>query len=183
MLKRTTNGPANAMRALERASALDPASDKAQELLAPVLGNVRVRAALRGTWFGHALHPMLTDLPLGSFLSVNLLDLFGGERSRSAATGLLTFGVAMALPTAVTGLAEWYGLPRREQRVGLVHAGLNVTVLALYGSSLLCRLKGLRKTAVGLGVAGGTVAMVSGYLGGLLSLARKIGTVHPAISR
>ena len=36
---------------------------------------------LSGAWMGHALHPLMTDFPLGAWMSATLLDLFGGPRS------------------------------------------------------------------------------------------------------
>src|SRR5918997_192110 len=36
-----------------------------------------LKDALSGTWLGHALHPLLTDVVVGTFLSATLLDLLG----------------------------------------------------------------------------------------------------------
>ena len=38
-----------------------------------------VKDALSGTWLGHALHPLLTDLPIGTWTSAVLLDWLGGQ--------------------------------------------------------------------------------------------------------
>ena len=40
------------------------------------------RDALSGTWLGHALHPALTDVVIGSFFGATLLDLLGGDDHR-----------------------------------------------------------------------------------------------------
>ncbi|MBW3651387.1 MAG: hypothetical protein KY458_12550, partial [Actinobacteria bacterium] len=37
---------------------------------------------LSGTWLGHPLHPLLTDVPIGAWASALVLDLFGGEQTR-----------------------------------------------------------------------------------------------------
>ena len=145
-----------------------------------LLGSPEVESALRGDWAGHALHPLLTDFPLGAWLSASLLDLFGGRRSRPAATGLVAFGVAMSLPTAAAGLAEWRSADRTARRVALVHAGINGVVAAAYTGSLVARLGGRHRRGVALALLGGSAAWVSGYLGGHLSLVRKIGTSDPA---
>ena len=42
------------------------------------------RDALSGTWLGHALHPLLTDVVIGSFLNATLLDLLGGDETGRA---------------------------------------------------------------------------------------------------
>ncbi len=167
---------------LERAEAVDTGARVLQPLADAVTCVPAVDAALRGTWLGHAVHPMLTDFPLGAWTSTTLLDLFGGPRARPAATGLLAFGVAAAIPTALAGLAEWRATDGAARRVGIVHAGVNTTALALYTASLVTRLRGRYRAATGLGVAGGLTATTGGYIGGHLSLVRKIGTADPAFA-
>ena len=45
----------------------------------PVLfGNGKRGSVLRGEWLGHAVHPLLTDVVLGTWTSAHVLDLFGG---------------------------------------------------------------------------------------------------------
>ena len=170
-----------AVQRIEAADALE-APARALALLADrLLMSDRARSTLRGEPLGHALHPLLTDFPLGAWTSTSLLDLFGGRRSRPAATGLLAFGVVAAVPTALTGLAEWREAAGRARRVGVVHAAVNGMALTLYSTSLLARLRGRHGRAVGLGLAGGVVAFVGGYLGGHLSLVLKVGTADPVL--
>lgn len=140
------------------------------------------RGALQGRWLGHAVHPLLTDLPLGAWTSATILDFFGGPGARRSAERLLAVGVVGALPTAVTGLAEWAETTGRDRRVGLVHAGANIAALSLYTSSLASRRRGHHAAGVVLSLAGGVVAAVGGYLGSHLSLGRKVATRHPAVA-
>jgi uncharacterized membrane protein len=168
------------MRALETSHALDRPVLLARRLADRAIPSPELHGRLRGDWFGHALHPLLTDFPLGAFMSVSLLDLFGGRRSRPAATGLLGFGLAMTVPTAATGLAEWKAAGRSAQRVGLVHAAANSVGAGLYAMSMLARLRGRHYRGVGLALLGGGAATVGGYLGGHLSLVRKVGSADPA---
>ena len=168
------------MARMEGASALDGAVALVARASDGVLRSPRLTALLRGEQIGHALHPLLTDFPLGSFLSATLLDLFGGRRARPAATGLVAFGVAMTLPTAASGLAEWRTAGEASRRVGVVHAAVNTTAATLYTASLVARLRGRHRRGVALAVGGGSAAWVGGYLGGHLSLVRKIGTADPA---
>jgi uncharacterized membrane protein len=170
------------VRALESARFLDLAARGLQPLADAVTRPPKADALLRGSWLGHALHPLLTDFPLGAWTSTTLLDLFGGRRSRPASTGLLAFGVAAAVPTAAAGLAEWRATEGAARRVGVVHAAVNSTALALYTASLVTRLRGRHGKATGLAVAGGLVATTGGYLGGHLSLVRNIGTADPAFT-
>lgn len=168
------------LRTIEGSASLDGPVGALARLSDTVLRSPRAQAALRGEGLGHALHPVLTDFPLGSWLSATLLDLFGGRRARPAATGLVGFGLAMALPTAAAGLAEWHAAGEAPRRVGAVHAAVNGTATALYAASLLARLRGRHRRGVALAVAGGSAAWVGGYLGGHLSLVRKVGTADPS---
>jgi uncharacterized membrane protein len=161
---------------IQGADALDRPAEILRRLTDAALSSHRVQSVLRGEPIGHALHPLLTDFPLGAWTSTSLLDLFGGRRARPAATGLLSFGVVTALPTVLSGLAEWRKTTGPARRVGVAHAAVNSAAFGLYLWSLLTRLRGRHPQAVALGVAGGFVATVGGYLGGHLSLVLKVGT-------
>lgn len=166
---------------IESAGVLDAPVQGLAAVADRLLASDRADSMLRGEPLGHALHPLLTDFPLGAWMSTSLLDLFGGRRARPAATGLVAFGVAAAVPTALAGLAEWRAATGRARRVGVVHAAVNSTALALYSTSLVARLRGRHTRAVALGLAGGTVAFVGGYLGGHMSLVLKVGTADPVL--
>jgi uncharacterized membrane protein len=165
---------------LENQSGLDPLvanlHDKVDRLIAPP----SVRPALQGRWLGHALHPALTDVPLGLFMATNVLDLLPVQGSRRSAERLLALGLAAAPAAAVTGWAEWHDAGTREQRVGLVHAALNVSGLVLYGLSLRSRRRDRHVMAVALALGGSAVATAAGYLGGHLTAVRKVSSSNPA---
>ena len=168
------------MRRLEADSRLDRPARGLAALDDAVVRSPEADDALRGAWFGHALHPMLTDFPLGAWMSASFLDLFGGPGARRPAQRLVGFGLLAAVPTAAAGLAEWRATGGGARRVGVVHASVNTIALLLYGSSWLVRRRAAHRTAVALGVAGGLVATTGGYFGGHLSLVRKIGTTDAA---
>jgi hypothetical protein len=109
------------------------------------------------------------------------LDLFGGRRARGAATGLLSVGLAAAVPTVLAGLVDWRAASGAARRVGAVHAVANSGALALYSSSLMARLSGRHARGVVLSLAGGAVATVGGYLGGHLSLVLRVGSGERAL--
>jgi len=48
---------------------------------------------MSGVWLGHALHPIMTDIPIGAWTSSVVLDWTGGRDSRSAADRLVLTGV------------------------------------------------------------------------------------------
>jgi uncharacterized membrane protein len=126
--------------------------------------------ALRGAWLGHALHPALTDLPIGFWTSSMVLDLVGGARSRVASRRLVGWGLVSAVPTVGAGLVDWLQLTDpRKRRVGLVHAGSNAVATSCYLMSWCSRRRGRHVTGTMLGVVGGLAATVGGFLGGHLA--------------
>ncbi|HMJ35577.1 MAG TPA: Rieske (2Fe-2S) protein [Baekduia sp.] len=137
-----------------------------------------VKEALSGTWLGHALHPVLTDVAIGSLLSATMLDVLGGDDGGRARRRLIAIGIVAAGPTAMTGANDWadseYGHDG-VRRVGLVHAACNTGALTLYGASLAARRGGRRGRGTLLGLGGATMLMASGYLGGHLTFAQGIG--------
>jgi nitrite reductase/ring-hydroxylating ferredoxin subunit len=130
---------------------------------------------LSGTWLGHPLHPVLTDVVVGTWTSSFLLDLVPGRRTRKASDRLVDTGILAALPTALAGLSDWTDTWGGTRRVGLVHAGANVVALALYASSSVARKRGRRLRGWCLSTTGFGVVNVSAYLGGHLSFGKGVG--------
>ena len=161
---------------IERAESLDPASEKVAEIAGKAVPAGFVREALAGTWLGHPLHPVLTDVPIGAWVAAGFLDVFGGEESRPAARKLVGIGALAALPTAVAGLADWLDTDEAPvKRVGLVHAAGNVAALGLYLMSWRSRGKGHHKRGVALAMLGGAGMVGTAYLGGHMSFAQGVG--------
>jgi uncharacterized membrane protein len=167
---------------LEDATKLDTAVEAVEPTIRTVFGTGARAAVLRGDWLGHALHPLLTDLVLGTWTSASLLDLSGGAESSRAAQRLIGAGLLAAGPTAWSGWAEWSAAGPRDKRVGLVHAVTNALAIGLYAGSWVARRSGRHRTGARLALVGATVAGVGGYLGSHLALARKLGSRHPAYS-
>ncbi|MFN2591717.1 MAG: DUF2231 domain-containing protein [Candidatus Dormibacteria bacterium] len=157
-------------RRVEEASSLDTACGPLTRATGKLLTNRTLDGALGGTWLGHALHPLLTDFPLGMWMSTSYLDLIGGEDERAGAEGLLLGGIAAALPTMAAGWRDWFHADGRARRVGIVHATVNTSAWLLYTSSYVYRRYGRHRAAMLLAVSGGVLANVGGYLGGHLSL-------------
>lgn len=130
---------------------------------------------LSGTWLGHPLHPLLTDIPIGSFTSATVLDLIGGPDAERAAARLVDLGLASAVVTAAAGAADWSDTYGDERRIGTAHALVNIAGVALYGASAFARRRHQRGRATVLGLGGMTVMSVGGYLGGHLGWTRGVG--------
>ena len=133
---------------------------------------------LHGTWIGHPLHPILVQVPVGSWISAGLLDAI--PRLRPAATVLIGAGVAAAVPASLAGAADWSEQEVGVRRLGAVHAVANTAALGLYIGSLAARRKnrgtlGRVLSYAGLGIAGGSAA-----IGGHMSYAQSSGASHAA---
>jgi nitrite reductase/ring-hydroxylating ferredoxin subunit len=149
---------------------LDRPARKLLDVAHRVIRPGRLRDALSGTFLGHALHPLMTDLPIGSWTSAMVLDQTGGVGSERAARRLIGTGILASLPTAVSGYVEWADSAdgrASTRRIGVVHAAANVTALALYSASYVARRRGGDGRALAL--AGGAALAVGGHLGGHLS--------------
>ncbi|MDQ3876614.1 MAG: Rieske 2Fe-2S domain-containing protein [Actinomycetota bacterium] len=165
------------------------ALDTPARALAAVAGRIgpgKIKDALSGTWLGHALHPFLTDLPIGTWTSATILDVIGGEESAAAADRLIGAGVLASLPTAATGTTEWADTERSDEnvrRIGVVHATANVVALGLFTGSLLARRRGNRARGKALSFAGMGALTVGGHLGGHLSYAKGVGVDQTTFER
>jgi nitrite reductase/ring-hydroxylating ferredoxin subunit/uncharacterized membrane protein len=163
---------------IEHASPLDPVVKAVRRVVTTALKQQSLRDALHGVWLGHPLHPVLTDIPIGAWSAAAILDVVPGTGPASAT--LIATGCAAAIPTAVTGWADWSQLHPPQQRVGLVHAAANVLALGLYSSSLLARVRGRSLKGKAMGFAGLGAMTLGGYLGGHLVFRQAAGVNHTA---
>lgn len=166
-------------RIVAATAALDgPASVIAKKIRGILPSGGGVKDVVSGVFLGHALHPLMTDLPIGAWTSATILDLVGGESSRPAAQKLVGIGLAAAAPTAWTGWTDWADTePGNDpvRRLGIVHAAANGTAALLYGLSLAARRRGSHTTGVLFGLAGAGAMGAGGWLGGDLVFARGVG--------
>ena len=173
-----------AVERIENQQLIDPLADRLQRAIVAVYeaGGAtgrRLRDFLHGTWLGHPLHPVLTDVPLGAWTVAATLDLSGrnGEHDRAADTAI-GVGLVGALGAAVTGLTDWQHTGGEERRVGLLHGLLNVSATSLYAISLGLRLRGARSAGRATAGAGFAVALTAAYLGGYLVFRKRLGVDH-----
>ena len=165
-------------------SALDPVATKLGGLVRKVPATLR--DVLHGVWLGHPLHPVLAQVPVGTWLSASILDAVavmtpddgrraGVERSAEA---LLAAGLAAVPAAAAAGSADWSQLHPEQQRVGLVHASSNVVAATLLTVSLLERRRGRQASGRVLGLLGVTAASAGAAIGGHLSYRWAAGANH-----
>jgi nitrite reductase/ring-hydroxylating ferredoxin subunit/uncharacterized membrane protein len=175
---------------IEEQQWLEPIADQLQPKIAaalddngtlgPTVGNI-----LHGTWLGHPLHAVLTDVPVGSWTAAAVFDALekttGSRAIGRTADAAITVGLIGATAAAVTGLADWSRVGRgRARRIGLAHGLLNITATACYITSLCLRRMRSRQAGRQFAMVGFMVANVSAYLGGHLVYNEKIGVDHTA---
>ncbi len=175
--------------AVESQTWLDKLSDPIQNWLTNFFGQPgqprrNLKSLLNGTWLGHPLHPVLTDVPVGSWTATLLLDVawLGSENGGMADGADLTLllGLLGGAGAAVTGLTDWSDQVDPDRRVGILHGLLNSTVMVTNLASLIMRRTGQRRTGIALSTLGYIVAAFSAYLGGEMTLAKGVGVNHGA---
>ncbi|PZE27946.1 DUF2231 domain-containing protein [Curtobacterium sp. MCBD17_028] len=159
--------------AIEHASVLDKLIDVDVKAVKALVQPDALKQLLHGVPFGHPLHPLMVQVPLGAWLSSALLDLLPGTH-RSSRT-LVGVGVVSAGVATTAGLIDWSELDREQQRTGYVHAVVNGTAMTLYGLSWWQRKRGNHLRGKALGMLGLVVVSGGGYLGGHLSYRQRAG--------
>jgi nitrite reductase/ring-hydroxylating ferredoxin subunit len=167
------------VRVLAGLEALDAPAKRIGKAVRSIVKPGPVKDALTGSWLGHALHPLLTDLTIGTFTSAVLLDWLGGARSQQAAERLIAIGLASTVPTVSSGYTDWADTEVADdavRRIGIVHAATNATAASLFAASWLKRRGGSSGRLLAL--AGGGAMAAAGYLGGHMALAEGVGVDH-----
>lgn len=167
------NSPLNGLAArLESVQALDGPAQLAGRTVRGLIPDCAAKDVLSGAWLGHALHPILSDIPIGAWTSAAVLDWTGGKESRAASDRLILTGVLASGATIVTGWSDWAAAERHSsavRRSGLVHAAANATATALMIGSYFARKQGARGRGRILSLVGSASLGAGGWLGGHLS--------------
>jgi uncharacterized membrane protein len=129
---------------------------------------------------GHPSHPPLTDVSIGAYTVGTLMLVLGAldvERAQMAHGGLLAIsgGLLVALPTAITGLADWLDLPRGTPARATATVHLLAMVSATVGFALAWLLQRPGYLDGDVRTGGWLAAVVAelllaagGYLGGTI---------------
>jgi nitrite reductase/ring-hydroxylating ferredoxin subunit/uncharacterized membrane protein len=167
------------MRTIAGLDALDPVGTTLGKLVRDAVRPRRLKEVLSGSWLGHPLHPVLTDVTIGTLTSALLLDWLGGKASRPAAQRLIGLGLLSATPVVASGASDWADTEVADEsvrRIGLVHASSNLVASTLFAASWAARRRGDDGRLLAL--AGGAALTAGGYLGGHLSFAEGVGVDH-----
>ncbi|TMG25628.1 MAG: Rieske (2Fe-2S) protein [Chloroflexi bacterium] len=120
---------------------------------------------LNGTWLGHPLHAAITDVPVGLFTGVILLDLLD---QRGAADAILVLGILSMAAAAVAGLADYTDTDGAARLRATVHGTIMVSTLVVYLVSLVIRAGNPldRTAAVIVSLIGYGLITAGAYVGG-----------------
>lgn len=125
---------------------------------------------LNGTWLGHPLHPVITDVPVGAWTSTFVLDAAGSMTGRremqKAADITLAVGLLAAGGAAITGWTDWSDTYGKDRKVGLAHGLTMAATVAVYSAALGARLAGARGMGSVLTNTGFALMSAGAYLGG-----------------
>src|SRR5436189_5821796 len=117
---------------VKRSAFLDPIAEKVQNIVNGFLikegAPTPLKQFLNGVWLGHPLHPPVTDVPVGAWVTAAVLDLAGtvgfSKGLQTGADASIALGCAGAVGAAATGLADWGDLYGEPRRAGTLHAVL-----------------------------------------------------------
>lgn len=168
--------PSDLVVRLEKFQSLDPIVNSVRAVVQKVLQPQQLRDLLHGVPLGHPLHPLMVQVPLGSWMSAAVLDAVPG--TERAARTLIGVGILSAGPAAASGYADWSETDPSQQRVGVVHSTANLIALLLYAASWQQRSSSRQLTGKVLSYGGLVVVLAGGFLGGHLSFRQKVGVDH-----
>jgi nitrite reductase/ring-hydroxylating ferredoxin subunit/uncharacterized membrane protein len=126
---------------------------------------------LNGTWLGHTVHGVLTDVVVGSATAALLLDvlrvIFGVEGLEDATTWVLGLAWLSALGAIATGLTDFKDTAAGNQRnIAGLHGLINIVAVLAFTLSLAQRLAGSHDAAFWPLVIGYAIVSLGAYIGG-----------------
>lgn len=127
---------------------------------------------LNGSWLGHALHPVLTDVVVGGATVVVMFDIlrvvFGVQGLEQPTTWVVGLTVLAALATIVTGLTDFKdtGKGSASRNVAGMHGLINIAGTLLFGVALALRLLDHNNWGALTFLVGYGVVSVGAFIGG-----------------
>lgn len=126
---------------------------------------------LNGSWLGHSLHPVLTDVVVGGATMVVFLDIlrvfFNVDSLEDATTWALGLTVLAGVGTILTGLTDFKDTATGDERnVTGMHGVINIIAVVIFFISLLQRFGGGHDAAFWVALLAYLVISVGAYIGG-----------------
>ncbi len=141
-----------------------------------------VADVLHGKQIGHPLHPILTDITIGSWSLGVFFDFLGlltrSRTSQKAANHLIALGTFSAVPTALAGMTDFSGIKKDAAGHAAAHGILNSVALFFFWRSMRARSRGNQLSGFYLAVLGLGIMTFAAWLGGDLVYDHKVGVNH-----
>jgi uncharacterized membrane protein len=140
---------------------------------------MRLIQLLKG-WPGKPSHPPLTDATIGAYtigVAMLVAGALGLEEEQMAHGSLLAIGggLAVAVPTALTGLLDWLDIPKGTpaRTTATAHLLAMLTATVVFVLAFVAQLDGydngdIETLALVLGVVAEALLVAGGYLGGTI---------------
>ena len=131
-------------------------------------------------WPGKPSHPPLTDASIGAYtvgVAMLVFGALGVEEEQMAHGALLAIGggLALAAPTALTGLLDWLDVPKGTpaRTTATVHLITMVSATVVFALAFVTQIDGYDDGQVEtlpliLGLAAEALLAVGGYIGGTI---------------
>jgi nitrite reductase/ring-hydroxylating ferredoxin subunit/uncharacterized membrane protein len=137
---------------------------------------------LHGTWLGHPLHPVLTDVTIGAWSFAAVFDalsiLSQSPGNKHAADTLTVIGTVSALGTAITGITDYSAIKKDAVAHGTLHGLMNMVGFVMYVGSIIARHKRNRGLGIALSTASLGMLLASAWLGGEMVYRHRVGVNH-----
>jgi uncharacterized membrane protein len=130
---------------------------------------------------GKPSHPPLTDASIGAYtvgVAMLVLGVLGVEEAQMAHGSLLAIsgGLALAIPTSLTGLLDWLDIPRGTpaRTTATIHLLVMATATAVFALTWALQLDGYKDDTVETaaliaGLAAEGLLTAGGFIGGSLA--------------
>ncbi len=172
LVERASSPQSRIFERIDSLTWLQRAADRFTGIATPVRAALAPRGLfdlLHGRWLGHALHPALSDLPIGFWGSSVLLYAFGLPWP---AVLLSMAGIASALPAMATGLADLTVTDGHDRRVGVLHGLLMTLAFVVQIGSPVAYFAGAPLVAALIAGFSFVLTIGGAFFGGHLVLAR-----------
>lgn len=130
----------------------------------------RLQDFLNGSWLGHPLHPLLTDVVVGGFTMLVVFDLWSlifGADFGDASLVILGVSILAGLGTIISGLTDFKDTATGDERnVTTLHGYTNVLAIVVYIVAFFIRLGDGQATGQVLSVIGYLIISTGAFIGG-----------------
>ncbi|MGH2483161.1 MAG: Rieske 2Fe-2S domain-containing protein [Candidatus Limnocylindria bacterium] len=128
---------------------------------------------VNGSWLGHPVHPVLTDVVIGGATLIVVFDLaaliLGTDELDTASLVAVGVTALAALGTLWTGLTDFKDTAKGDERnVAIVHGLINIVATVAYIASFFLRLGEGDDLGRWFSLGGALILTVGSYIGGHL---------------